>query len=123
MFCNITIISALRDQIAADDVRGLMYKLGVSRFYAIKSPPMICVARSTSLVSSRLYANYFAAADVHGPSFMFCGLSLLYAIYIAVVDVSWVDVQIDDGRLICIVTGALQCTMFKLQRFVRTHGL
>ena len=72
---------------------------------------------------SRLYAIYIATADVHGPSFMFCGLSLLYAIYITVVDVSWVDVQIDDGRLICIVTGALQCTMFKLQRFVRTHGL
>ena len=86
-------LSALRDQIAANDVRCPMYKLGVSRIYAI----------------------YIATADVHGSSSMFCGVSRLYAIYIAAVDVSWVDVQIDDARLyaICIAADALQCTMFE----------
>ena len=59
-------LSALRDQIAANDVRCPVYKLGVSRLYAIRSPPMMCVARSINLVSFRIYATQIAADGVHG---------------------------------------------------------
>ena len=119
--------------IAAGDVHSLIYKMSVSRLYAIRSPPvMFCKITIVSVLRdqtaaddvrcpmyklgvSRLYAIYIATADVHGPSSMFCGVSRLYAIYIAAVDVSRVDVQIDDARLyaICIAASALQCTMFE----------